>query len=65
MCKNFTLIMSDGVERFESIGELFVHKNKNKEECVVSNEYAQIVHDDAMNRCSYVRMRKHEHEIIM
>jgi hypothetical protein len=65
MCKNFTVITSNGVDTYESIGELFVHKKKNKDEHVVSESDAKRIHNRAMNMCSYVRMRKHVHEIIM
>jgi hypothetical protein len=64
MCKNFKVITSDSVTSYESIGDIFVEK-QNKKEHVVPSELAKYIHDDAMNRASYVRMRKHEHEIIL
>lgn len=64
MCKDFVLMTSNSMKRYECIGDFFIEKEKETEH-VLSVEQASIIHNKALNKASYVRMRKHVHEIIM
>ena len=61
MCKTFSIISDSHVDRFECIGDLFIHSINNKEYGVLTSKAAHDKYVNTINhRATYVRMSKRE-----
>ena len=65
MCKNFVVRRTNRTIEYESIGSIFIVRERNKEyEHAISSDEASRIHHSALNKAREVRMRKHV-DIIM